>query len=158
MIILLFIILTLLMIGFIILAKLSDKIWRIGCMAFHICGAVITGFMLLFVVGCLIGCIDSVISGRYIDEKIAMYEEENERIETQISALVENYMDYESSTLIEFKGDDAVILVSLYPELKSDALVQQQITIYAKNNMKIKELREQKIDVKTAKWWLYFGG
>lgn len=100
---------------------------------------------------------DDAISGKYIDEKITMYQEENAKIEEQIDALVQNYMKYESDTFSEFKSDDSMTLVSLYPELKSDELVQNQISVYTKNNKKIKELKEQKIDTAKSKWWLYFG-
>lgn len=100
---------------------------------------------------------DDVIDGKYIDEKIEMYQEENTKIEEQIDTLVQCYMKYESDTLSEFKSEDSMTLVSLYPELKSDELVQAQISVYAENNKKIKELKEQKIDVAKSKWWLYFG-
>ena len=65
-------------------------------------------------------------------------------------------MSYEKETLTEFKGNE-MALVSLYPELKADTLVQQQITVHTENNAKIKELKEKKIDLKLSKWWLYFG-
>lgn len=113
--------------------------------------------VVLTMVVLVIGCADDVISGKYIDEKIAMYQEENANIEEQIDALVQNYMKYESDTFSEFKSEDSMTLVSLYPELKSDELVQAQISVYAENNKKIKELKEQKIDVAKSKWWLYFG-
>lgn len=115
------------------------------------CVVVLTMVVLTF------GFADSAISGKYIDEKIAMYQEENANIEEQIDALVQNYMKYESDTFAEFKSEDSMTLVSLYPELKSDELVQNQISIYTENNKKIKELKEQKIDVAKSKWWLYFG-
>lgn len=113
--------------------------------------------VVLTMVVLVIGCADDVISGKYIDEKIAMYQEENANIEEQIDALVKNYMKYESDTFSEFKNEDSMTLVSLYPELKSDELVQNQISVYTENNKKIKELKEQKIDVAKSKWWLYFG-
>lgn len=99
-----------------------------------------------------------VTSSWSIDDKIAMYQEENTKIEEEISALVENYMKYEADTLAEFKTGDSVTLVSMYPELKSDELVQHQISVFTTNNEKIKELKEEKLDAQTEKWWLYFGG
>lgn len=92
-----------------------------------------------------------------IDEKIEMYQEENANIEEQIDSLVKNYMNFESDTYEKLKGNDAVTLVSLYPELKSDELVSRQITTYQNNNDKLKELKEQKIDARVYRWWLYFG-
>ena len=99
----------------------------------------------------------SVVEGSVIDNKIAMYQEENTNIETQMDVLVEKYMDYESETLGELKGKSSIALVSLYPELKTDELVKQQVEVYTSNNEKIKELKEQKINLSIWKWWLYFG-
>ncbi len=98
-----------------------------------------------------------VVNGRVIDTKIAMYQEENKNIETHMDVLVERYMDYESETLGELKGESSVTLVSLYPELKTDELVKQQVSVYTSNNSLIKELKEKKINLSTWKWWLYFG-
>lgn len=97
------------------------------------------------------------INGRVIDDKIKMYEEENTKIETSIGELVKQYMKYESDTLVELKGESSIVLVSLYPELKSDELIKTQIEIYQTNSQKIKELREEKLNLSNYKWWLYFG-
>ena len=86
-----------------------------------------------------------------------MYTEENTKIEEQIDAIVKEYMEYEGETFSELKGDSSMILVSLYPDLKSDELVKTQISTYQANNKKIKELKETKINAKIYKWWLYFG-
>lgn len=92
-----------------------------------------------------------------LDPVIAMYEEENRNIESQIDAIVSGYMTYEGETFKKAKEDSAISLVSLYPELKSDGLVQSQIAIYQANNEKIKELKEKKIKAGIYRWWLYFG-
>lgn len=125
---------------------------------FWLCFSVAIGISVIISIIILTCCyLDEVMAGKFIDEKIAMYQEENTKIEEQIDALVRNYMKYESNTFAEFKGDDSVLVVSLYPELKSDALVQNQISVYTENNKKIKELKEQKIEAAKSKWWLYFG-
>ena len=59
--------------------------------------------------------------------------------------------------MIEVKPENYITLVSLYPELKADALVSKQIEIYISNNEKIKELKEFKINGSIYRWWLYFG-
>ena len=92
-----------------------------------------------------------------IDEKIAMYTEENQKIENQIDLIVSEYMEYESGTFEELQADSSIAMVSLYPELKADELVQTQIATYQSNNMKLKELKEAKINARVSKWWLYFG-
>ena len=101
--------------------------------------------------------INTVVTGSTIERKIAMYEEENASIEESIDVTVRNYMDFEASTYGELKDKDAINLVSLFPELKSDSLVQKQIEVYLANNAKIKELKEDEIDLSKAKWKLYFG-
>jgi hypothetical protein len=93
-----------------------------------------------------------------IDEKIEMYQSENSAIETQIAEVVEQYQKYETDIFTELSPESAITLVSLYPELKADSLVQKQIEVYVANNEKIKELKESKISGKVKKWWLYFGG
>lgn len=95
-----------------------------------------------------------------LDDKIAMYQEENEKIESQIAEVVTQYQKYENDifTDVAKNNQDAMFLVTLYPELKADTLVAKQIEIYTNNNQKIKELKEQKLYGKVYKWWLYFGG
>lgn len=108
-------------------------------------------FIWVFILAITVG------TGHTIDSKIAMYEEENESIEKSVDITVRSYMDYEASTYQEIKDEDGINLVALFPELKSDTLVQKQIEVYVANNDKIKELKEEKIDLSKAKWKLYFG-
>ena len=93
-----------------------------------------------------------------IDDRIDMYEEENTRIEQQIADIVERYQKYETNIFREVAPESAVTMVSLYPELKSDSLVQAQIEVYTENNKTIKDLRDQQIKGNVYRWWLYFGG
>ena len=91
-------------------------------------------------------------------KKIAMYEEENKRIEEKISATVEKYMQYEKNIIYEVSPeDDTMVLVSLYPDLKSDQLIQSEIDTYIQNNNTIKELKSNMINVSIYKFLVYFG-
>jgi Zn ribbon nucleic-acid-binding protein len=92
------------------------------------------------------------------EDKIAMYQEENKKIEEKIEVTVKQYMNFEKDTYKELKVDSYINLVSLYPDLKSDKLIKEQIKTYQKNSEKIIELKETKINKKTYKWWLNFGG
>lgn len=112
-------------------------------------------FAVLFVIAIFLGV--SVSNGRIMDEKITMYQEENTKIEKQLDTLISNYMNYESNTYEKFKLESSITLVSMYPELKSDKLVEEQISVYEENNKKIRELKEDKVNLKVKKWWLYFG-
>lgn len=93
-----------------------------------------------------------------IDDRIVMYEEENARIEQQIADVVEQYQKYETDIFREVAPENAVTMVSLYPELKSDSLVQAQIEVYTENNKMIRNLRDKQIKGNVYRWWLYFGG
>lgn len=100
----------------------------------------------------------NITKANTVDERLAMYEEENIKIEERIAEVVTQYQEYETDIFTEVKPESAMTLVSLYPELKSDTLVQSQIELYTANNAKIKELREEKIQGDVMRWWLYFGG
>ena len=100
----------------------------------------------------------NVKSMSVIDDRIAMYEEENTRIEQQIADVVEQYQKYETDIFREVAPESAVTMVSLYPELKSDSLVQAQIEVYTENNKTIRDLRDKQIKGNVYRWWLYFGG
>lgn len=118
------------------------------------------GFAIIFPIICiffLITNIGKIVDGRVIDDQIALYTEENAKIETAIDELVTEYMEFESNTFIELQNDSAIALVSLYPELKSDELVKAQIETYQANNSEIKRLKEKKLKITTYKWWVYFG-
>ena len=99
----------------------------------------------------------SVIDRVGIEKKIAMYEEENTKIEQQIADVVTQYQEYEEGIFTEVTPESAMTLVALYPELKSDTLVQSQIEVYADNNKQIKELKCKAINTSVIRWWLYFG-
>ena len=92
-----------------------------------------------------------------IDKKIAIYEEENTKIEQQIADTVKQYQEYETGIFTEVAPESSITLVALYPELKSDTLVQSQIEVYVENNKTIKELKSSAINAPVYRWWLYFG-
>lgn len=107
---------------------------------------------------CVILVLSIILSNRgIVDDKIAMYQEENTNIEEQIAATVKQYQEYETEIFTEVAPESSITLVALYPELKSDTLVQKQIEVYTANNQKIKELKEKKLNYKPMAWWLYFG-
>ena len=105
----------------------------------------------------LLVLIDNVKQLNIIDKKIQMYQEENNKIESDIDIIVKQYLEYEQNTFKNAKQESSMILVNLYPELKSNELVQEQIKVYTDNNYQIKKLKEKKLDYQLSKWWLYFG-
>ena len=118
----------------------------------------VSGFVGVVVLIATIAVGAMVVNESVLDDKIAMYTEENTAIEQQIAECVERYQEYEQGVFEKVSPTDAVAVVTLYPELKSDTLVQAQIETYVKNNNMIKQLKEKKIDASVRKWWLYFGG
>lgn len=123
-----------------------------------ITGLVVAIILLLVCVGFIISLSDSVMKLGVIDEKIAMYEEENANIEARLAETVQKYQEYEAGIYAEVAPESSMTLVSLYPELKSDALVSKQIEVYVENNETIKSLKSAKINGDVCRWWLYFGG
>lgn len=115
----------------------------------------------VFLVICIIVGIrmmDDIAEGKVIDEKIAVYEQENEKIETAIDVLVKEYMTQEEKIMIKTANKESLItLVQLYPDLKSNDLVKKQMDIYVNNNKKIKKLKTEKLNISKTKWWLYLG-
>lgn len=123
--------------------------------------SMIGGSFVAFIIklGVLIYLLVKIIGLRVIDEKIELYQTQNEEIENKVEVVVKQYMEHENKTFTGLKTDESYItLVTLYPELKSDKLIEQEINLYEENNKKILELKEQKINEKVYKWWLYFGG
>ena len=151
MIIVILVLTLVLIVAGILLLAMDHDFGGTGC---SVIGAV--GFIIALFV--LIGLCVSVSELKVIDDKIAMYQEENTKIEAQISEAVKQYQQYENDIFTEVAPDSAMTLVALYPELKADALVQKQIEVYINNNEEIKELKENKINGSVYRWWLYFGG
>ena len=118
------------------------------------------------ILGCLIGLIALIgifvnigflVYGRTLDDKIAMYEQENAAIEQSVDMLVKDYYKHESDTYSSLKPENAVLFASAYPELQSNELATKQLEIYVDNNNKIKELKEDQINLSKNRFWLYFG-
>lgn len=99
----------------------------------------------------------TVSNHNVVDDKIAMYLEENTIIEEQVNILVDEYMDHERSIYGDAKMTSPIVLAQMYPEIKSDTLINSQIDIYVANNEQIKYLKRQKINGSVYRWWLYFG-
>lgn len=97
------------------------------------------------------------IDGSVIDEKISLYEETNSQIETHINNIVADYKSYENDTYEKFDGSNGAEIVNLYPELKTNELIKEQMEVYYDNQKSILSLKSQKISLKPIRWWLYFG-
>lgn len=119
-----------------------------------------SGFGIIIVAIALLGIfinIGCLVRGRTLDDKIAMYEQENTAIEQSVDVLVNDYYKHESDTYSSLKPENAVLFASAYPELQSNNLAMKQLEIYVENNDKIKELKEDRINLSRNRFWLYFG-
>lgn len=128
-----------------------------GCEGINVALAFVggVGAVITLVATVILTC--EVVSNTTIDDRIAMYQEENTKIESQIAEVVNQYQKYETDIFESVSKENAITYVTLYPELKSDSLVQAQIETYVANNEKIKELKDSAIRAPVTRWWLYFG-
>ena len=99
----------------------------------------------------------SISNGSTIDSRIELYQSQNTEIESKVQATVASYLDHEKQAYKDLKPDNAIAVVSAYPELHSNELVKKQIEVYEDNNKKILGLKEEKLNQSVYKWWLYFG-
>lgn len=111
----------------------------VGMLIPIICGAVILG------------------TSKKIDAQIEMYTEENAKIELAITETVEKYLEHEYKIFDSLQGEDIQTLLVVYPEINSNELVKNQIEIFITNNDKIKQLKNDKINLSTWKFLIYFG-
>lgn len=144
-----FILLFVIAAALIVLAVLNEDLAE----GFGILGGLI-GFIALIGIFFNIGFL---IQGRTLDDKITMYEQENAAIEQSVDVLVKDYYKHESDTYSSLKPENAVLFASAYPELQSNELATKQLEIYVDNNNKIKELKEDQINLSRNRFWLYFG-
>ena len=79
------------------------------------------------------------------DQQIKLYTEQNNDIENKVSLVVDKYLKHEKDTYATLKPKAKITLASIYPELQSNKLVQQQIQLYNENNKKITNCKLQKI-------------
>lgn len=116
---------------------------------------ILVNFIPLAVLGFLLS---NLYENQGVDQKIKMYETQNQQLERKIDVAVKSYMNHEKDTYKEFKAGDGMALITTYPELRSNELVKEQMNTYQSNNRKIAKLKEKEIDCNVTKWWVYFGG
>lgn len=131
--------------------------WDILSMSSFITAGVCTIVSIILFCNIIIN-IDRCVDSRYIDDTIAMYQEENKNIESDVSEIVKQYQNHETEVFDMSKINSPATLIQMYPELKSNYMVTKQIDIFNENNKKIKSLKLDKINCEKAKFLLYFGG
>ena len=114
-------------------------------------------FLILISLIALMICIVPITSQKAIDNKIAFYEEENQRIENSITIIVEKYLQHEEIVYDNLSVDDVNAYLVVYPELRSNNIISKQIDVLTSNSEKLKELKSERADISTYRWWVYFG-
>jgi hypothetical protein len=117
----------------------------------------------LGVLGCIISTFAIVvatitaISVGTIPAKLDVLAEQNQKIEQQINAIAENYLEHEGATYDKLTPDNAEMFAVAYPQLASNETIKKQMDLYIENNAKITELKLEQCNGPVYRWWLYFG-
>ena len=106
---------------------------------------------------CGVICLHDLLDSRSAEENILQYEEENRAIEASIESLVNSYLELKETNGNELKGEDAINMASILPEIKTSERVEEMLTKYDENKEEIKRLRTILETVPEYKWLLYFG-
>lgn len=117
-------------------------------------GAIASLLALLFTGAFLIGCLVNLKKTTIIEDKIAIFQDENSNIEIEMQNIINTYLNHEEK-IFSVNEDD--FLFNIPPDLKSDLLVTIQIETYLDNRAVIKDLKTQLLNRSIYKWWLFFG-
>ena len=118
---------------------------------------IVSIILIIFCLTFIIACGVDVSRQPQLNQTLKMYEEENNKIENDIQEIIKQYKEYENNTYNNYENESISVIVSMYPELKTNDLVAKQIEIHNYNNEKIKETKKEIINIGLSKWWLYFG-
>ncbi len=92
-----------------------------------------------------------------IHSRLAVLEEQNTTVLTQVEPLVQQALNYESSTYKDLKLDvnKLIIFAQMYPELKANSFLNKQIDIILANQEEIKQLKLDKAALNAYHFWLW---
>jgi hypothetical protein len=92
-----------------------------------------------------------------IESRLSVIEEQNQTVLAQIEPLIQQALEYESSTYKDFKLDAAKVIAftQLYPDLKANSFLNKQIDIILANQEEIKQLKLDKASLNAYHFWLW---
>lgn len=92
-----------------------------------------------------------------INSRLSVLEEQNTTVLTQVEPLVQQALNYESSTYKDLKLDvnKLIIFAQMYPELKANNFLCMQIDIILRNQEEIKQLKLDKATLNAYHLWLW---
>ena len=110
-----------------------------------------------FLVFFMLPCIYRIATYGTIDEKIAMYEQQNVKIEQQVADTVRMYMKYEEENNDEISDEQAILLAEVHPKLMNNESIVELVTQWKNNKTKISQLEYNKARISDDRFFLYFG-
>lgn len=117
------------------------------------------GLTVLVVAICFLLIVGGIYNYRAstIDSRLAVLEEQNTTVLTQIEPIVQQALNYESSTYKDLKLDinKLIIFSQLYPDLKANSFLNKQIDIILTNQEEIKQLKLDKASLNAFRFWLW---
>ena len=92
-----------------------------------------------------------------INSRLAVLEEQNQIVLSQIEPLVQQALEYESYTYKDFKLDanKLIAFTQLYPDLKANSFLNKQIDIILANQEEMKQLKLDKVSLNAFHFWLW---
>ena len=92
-----------------------------------------------------------------IDSRLTVLEEQNTTVLTQVEPIIQQALNYESSTYKDLKLDvnKLIIFAQMYPELKANSFLNKQIDIILANQEEIKQLKLDKASLNAYHFWLW---
>ena len=92
-----------------------------------------------------------------INSRLAVLEEQNTTVLTQVEPIIQQALNYESDTYKELKLDvnKLIIFSQMYPELKANDFLRIQIDIILCNQQEIKKLKLDQASLNAYHFWLW---
>lgn len=92
-----------------------------------------------------------------INSRLAVLEEQNTTVLTQVEPIIQQALNYESDTYKELKLDvnKLIIFSQMYPELKANDFLRMQIDLILCNQQEIKQLKLDKASLNAYHFWLW---
>ena len=92
-----------------------------------------------------------------INSRLDVLEEQNTTVLTQVEPIIQQALNYESSTYKDLKLDvnKLIIFAQMYPNLKANDFLRMQIDIILCNQQEIKKLKLDQASLNAYHFWLW---
>lgn len=138
-------------VGIIYLINGDDEV-GLGLLGIGVVASLALGILLC----CVIHSRHSIIYNN--PRQIEVLEENNKKLLAELEPATEKYLNYESGTLTNLKvNSDTLIAHSVYPELKGNEFVMEQVKTIKSNNREIREKKLELASLESYRVWLFMG-